>query len=204
MRDNVKIVTVLRTSNEYKRDYVEAIFDQCKKFAPLSEFICISDDEKVPGYLKMEHDWPRWWPKIEIFKIKGPVLYLDLDTLIVSDIQNILNDCITYDFIAIRDFYKNPKMQRTLGSGIMFWSGDMRYLYDEFVKDPQGHMNNCNSERWWGDQGFIEKNIKNEVAYWQDAFPNKIVSWKVHCKNGIPTDAAIIAFHGKPKPWEIK
>lgn len=199
----MKIVTVLKTSIDYKKSYVELLYKQCKKYAPDIEFLCISDDPSVPGYIKMEHDWPRWWPKMEIFKIPGPVLYLDLDTIIVKDLRPMLDNISQYEFIAIRDFYKDHKMERTLGSGVMFWNGNMKYLYDEFLKDPQKNMDECSTTRWWGDQGFIEKTIKNNVVYWQDIVPNKLVSWKVHCKNGIPADADIIAFHGKPKPWDI-
>lgn len=200
----MKIVTVLKTSNDYKKDYVELLYKQCQKYAPGIEFVCISDDPSVPGYVKMEHAWPRWWPKVEIFKIQGPVLYLDLDTIIVSDLNSILENVTKYDFVAIRDFYKDRRMQRTLGSGVMAWNGNMKYLYDEFLKDPERHMQECTTSRWWGDQGFIEKTIKHHVVYWQDVFPQKLVSWKVHCRNGVPKDAAIIAFHGKPKPWDIK
>jgi lipopolysaccharide biosynthesis glycosyltransferase len=200
----VKIVTVLKTSNDYKKEYVDLLYNQCEKYAPNADFICISDDTSVPGYMKMEHDWPRWWPKMEIFKIQGPVLYLDLDTIIVADLTDIFSEASRHEFVGIRDFYKDHRMQRTLGSGIMFWSGDMRYLYEEFLKDPQKNMDECNTSRWWGDQGFIEKTIKNKTVYWQDITPKKIVSWKVHCKAGIPKEAHIIAFHGTPKPWEIK
>ena len=200
----MKIVTVLKTSNDYKKEYVDLLYKQCQKYAPNIEFVCISDDPSVPGYIKMEHAWPRWWPKMEIFKIPGPVLYLDLDTIVVSDLNEIIKKASQYEFVGIRDFYKDHRMERTLGSGVMFWTGDMKYLYEEFLKNPQKNMDECTTGRWWGDQGFIEKTIKHKVVYWQDILPRKIISWKVHCKRGVPNDASIIAFHGKPKPWDIK
>lgn len=201
----MKLVTVLRTSDSYKKEYVDMIYSQCKKFAPNIEFVCISDDENVPGYSKMFHDWPKWWPKIEIFRIHGPVLYLDLDTIIVKNIDELINAAKTHDFVSLRDFYKEKdKLERTIGSGVLFWRGDMTYLYEEFLKNPERHMKECTTGRWWGDQGFIEKHLKETPTFWQDVAPNKIVSWKMHCKFGIPKDAAIVAFHGKPKPWEVK
>ena len=200
----MKIVTVLKTSNDYKKEYVDLLYKQCQKYAPNIEFVCISDDPSVSGYIKMEHAWPRWWPKMEIFKIPGPVLYLDLDTIVVSDLNEIIKKASQYEFVGIRDFYKDHRMERTLGSGVMFWTGDMKYLYEEFLKNPQKNMDECTTGRWWGDQGFIEKTIKQKIAYWQDILPRKIISWKVHCKKGVPNDASIIAFHGKPKPWDIK
>lgn len=201
----MKLITVLRTSDSYKKEYVDLIYDQCKKYAPSLEFVCISDDPGVPGYQKMEHNWPRWWPKIEIFKIRGPVLYVDLDTSIIKPIDEIVEKASSHEFVSLRDFYKDKdKLERSIGSGVMFWRGDMSYLYEEFKKDPGKHMNECNSERWWGDQGFIEKHLKTDPVFWQQIVPNKIVSWKMHCKFGIPKDASIIAFHGKPKPWDVK
>jgi lipopolysaccharide biosynthesis glycosyltransferase len=201
----MKIVTVLRTSETYKREYVDILYQQCQKHASEFEFVCISDDKAVPGYLEMQHDWPKWWPKIEIFKLKGPILYLDLDTVIVNKLDDLFDVALKHDFVVIRDFYKSAKLQRTIGSGVMFWRDDMSYLYDEFIKNPEKNMSECTTTRWWGDQGFIEKNIKStKVTYWQDIVPGKVVSWKVHCKGGIvPKTASIIAFHGKPKPWEV-
>jgi hypothetical protein len=200
----MKIVTVLRTSNEYKKEHVDLLYKQCQKYAPDVEFVCISDDPSVPGYVKMEHSWPRWWPKMEIFKIPGPVLYLDLDTVVVKDLKFILDNVSQYEFVAVRDFYKGRNVPRNIQSCIMFWNCDMKYLYDEFLKDPEHNMAECTTGRWWGDQGFIEKTIKNKVVYWQDVFPNRIVSWKVHCKGGVPRTADIVAFHGRPRPWETK
>ena len=106
----MKIVTVLRTSETYNRKYVEMLHSQCQQFAPGIEFICISDDPLVPGYSKMQHDWPRWWPKIEMFKIPGPVLYLDLDTTLVKDIRNVIEAANNYSFVGVRDFYKDKRM----------------------------------------------------------------------------------------------
>lgn len=198
----MKIVTVLKTSKEYRKEHVDFIYKQCLKYASGIEFVCISDDKSVPGFVQMEHNWPRWWPKLEIFKLKGPVFYLDLDTVILKDIKNLIEISSKLPFVSLRDFYKDATMERTIGSGLMAWSGDLSYLYEEFKKDPEKHMKECNSHRWWGDQGFIEKHLKETPCFWQDLAPDEIVSWKVHCKYGIPQKASIIAFHGKPKPWE--
>lgn len=199
----MKIVTVLRSSQEYKKDYVHTIHDQCLKYASNSEFICISDDPDVPGYVPMKHNWPKWWGKIEAFTIEGPVLFLDLDTVIVDDID-YLDDVIRQrEFMCLRDFYKNPRMVRTVASGIMTWKGDMSYVYKKFLEDPEGYMEKCITERWFGDGGFIEMTVDNPI-YLQDVIPGAIVSYKAHCKNGVPKGADIVAFHGKPRPWEVK
>jgi hypothetical protein len=200
----MKIVTVLKTSESYKKEYVDLIYDQCKKFAPDIEFVCISNDPTVPGYKEMINDFPKWWPKVELFRIPGPVLYFDIDTVLVRDIDTIIQEAMKHEFVCLRDFYKEKdNLQRTIGSGVMFWNKDMSYLYDKFMEAPDKYMKECTTTRWWGDQGFIEMNLKETPVFWQDIVPNKVVSWKVHCKFGIPKEVSIIAFHGRPRPWEV-
>jgi hypothetical protein len=201
----MKIVTVLKTSDSFKKEYVDLIYEQCKKFAPSHEFVCISNDKRVPGYKQMINDFPRWWPKVEMFNIQGPVLYLDIDTVIVKNISTLIQEASKYEFVCLRDFYKERlKLERTIGSGVMFWNKDMSYLYQKFMRDPNRHMAECTTSRWWGDQGFIEKHHREKPVFWQDILPNKVVSWKEHCKSGVPDSASIIAFHGNPRPWEVK
>jgi hypothetical protein len=66
-----------------------------------------------------------------------------------------------------------------------------------------------------GDQGFIKEQVtvKNVPQYdkFQKIFPRKFVSFKTHCtlhrnyENVIlPYGAAVICFHGQPKPHQIK
>lgn len=197
----MKIVTVLRTGAEYKVNHAIALYEQCKKHAPGVDFICISNDSSVPGYIEMKHDWPSWWCKMEIYTIQGPVLYMDLDTVVLRDITSILYHVSNHKFISLRDFY--PKMNRTVASGVLAWNGDMSYLYHTFAENPEKHMQENSTNRWWGDQGFLERNVTSP-SFWQDLVPGQIVSWKVHCKNNrVPSSAKIVAFHGKPKPWEV-
>lgn len=196
----MKIVTVLRSGSIYTPKHVEVLHKQCTQYAPSAEFVCISDTTEVPGYFPMKHNWPKWWGKIETFSIKGPVLYIDLDTTIVKNIDNILDVCKNNEFISLKDFY--PGMGRTVASGVMGWNNDMSYLYEIFLQNPEKHIADNSTNRWWGDQGFIERHVKNPV-FWQDLVPNNIVSWKVHCRKAIPSSASIIAFHGSPKPWEV-
>lgn len=198
----MKIVTVLRSGGVYRPEHVQTLYEQCQKHAPGNEFVCVSDQQNVPGYLPMKHNWPHWWGKIEIFLIKGPVLYLDLDTIVHRNIDRLLERIKDQKFVCLRDFYWTPKMERTVGSGVLAWNDDMKFIYDEFVKDPEKNMAECTTPRWWGDQGFIEKCVKGQ-KYFQDLAPREVVSWKAHCKQGVPKDCSIIAFHGKPKPWEV-
>lgn len=191
------ILTVLRSGGEYRPEHVDRLRAQCAEHAPGIAFRCLSD---VPGVgAPLEHGWPGWWSKIEAFGVPGPVLYMDLDTHVVGGLAPLLGVAARDRFTVLRDF--NPR-SRVMGSGLMAWSGDMRGLRDRFAATPGRHMAANRSSRWWGDQGFIERHEEGFI-FWQEALPGAVVSWKKHCRAGIPAGARVVCFHGKPRPWEV-
>lgn len=130
-----------------------------------------------------------WWAKLELFKeFKERTLYFDLDTVITGNID-FLSD--PEGFTALTDFY-HPHQ---IGSGLMSWNGDYSKIYDKWIelKKP---------ELMGGDQQWIYM-IMPQTKRFQEKYPNKIVSYKVHCQNGVPEKARVVCFHGKPRPHEV-
>jgi hypothetical protein len=201
----LKVVTVLRSGGDFRPGHVARLHEQWQTWSPIeSAFYCLTDME-LPGYIRtlpLLNNWPGWWSKIEAFKLPGPVLYLDLDTLITGDLEPICHQVRVRDFLALREF---NGVEGLMGSGLMGWSGDASHVYRSFAKDPQRYMRECRTSRKWGDQGFIGDAIPHGLrTYWQDVLPGAVVSWKRHCRGGvIPPAARIVCFHGKPRPWEI-
>lgn len=80
----------------------------------------------------------------------------------------------------------------------------MHEVYNKFMENKNRSMNSCR----YGDQEFILNNIK-EYDLLQHLFPNKIISFKVHCRinkiidSAVPKDASIVCFHGNPRPHTI-
>ena len=157
----------------------------------------------IDRVVKFKHDYPKWWGKVELFRPDifedRQVFYFDLDTFIVGN----LDDIVLYngEFCALRDFYH----LHTMGSGIMSWHGERVYrIYEGFKNNPTAAMDRFSGV---GDQGWIEMNRPSPSDYFQDVFPNEIVSYKAHCVKGndvkLPKKAKIICFHGKPRPHEI-
>lgn len=193
-----KIVTVLRSGGEYTAAHVDRLRAQVMAYAPGCEFICLRDDGIGP--YRLISDWPGWWAKMEVFAIPGPVIYMDLDTLIVDRLDLLIRFAETTDFIALQDFYHPSR----LGSGLMAWRGDMRHVLDAFAADAENIMATHNRRDKWGDQAFIETMTAGSSFYWQEVLPNSVVSWKAHCRDGgIPPGAKVVCFHGRPRPWEI-
>ena len=185
-------VTVLRSGGEYKPEHVQRL----AKMVP--GLVCLSDVE-VPGVptVALQHNWPGWWAKMELF---GPafdtdILHIDLDTTIAGDLTPLLKAGKT---TLLDDFY----YPGTLASGLMYiHQSDKAKVWNAFVKDADQIMSKQNKPPMHGDQGFL--NTMLQAQTWQEGFPNAVVSYKVHCQDGIPADACVICFHGKPRPWDV-
>lgn len=175
--------------------------------------VCITDvpDElegcDVDEVLLMNHNWPKWWGKMELFRpnlvpVGSRMFFVDLDTIIWGNIDELLK----YDgqFCMLRDFYKPHEP----ASGLMAWkAGLLDHLYNIFMPNSEHHMQQHRGFKGGiGDQGFIKHHLQIRTDRWQDLFPGQVVSYKVDCrKTGrVPEGARVVCFHGKPKPKEVQ
>ena len=128
-----------------------------------------------------------WYAKLELFRLTGPVLYFDLDTVITGDLTDLAQ--YPHRFTMLRDFthLESP------ASGVMAWHGDYRWLLDDFTADHPGH----------GDQGYIASKIEPDL--FQDLFPGQIVSRKQPQYRN--PNERVVCFHGDPRPhtvdWQV-
>lgn len=180
---------VLRSGGDFNAAHVQWLAAQ------VPGIVCLSDVD-VPGVetIRLRTDWPGWWAKMEMFgpSLDGDVLMIDLDT-VVRDLP-ALPDRTT----VLRDFTR-PDL---IGSGLMFVTAqDRARVWEAFNRDPAGAMASCNRWPRWGDQGFLMDHLA-DAQRWQDIA--KVYSFKVHCRNGLPDDAQVVCFHGKPRPWETR
>jgi hypothetical protein len=204
------IAMVLKTADGgvYNADYVNALANGIRKNTTKNvEIVCLTNDPKgfnrnINRIIPLKHNYHSWWSKIELFRPdifeNERVFYLDLDTVIIDNIDEILD--FEFDFCALRDFYKLVN----IGSGLMTWnSKEVNKIYTQFVKNADFIKENYLE----GDQQWIDQN-KPKTVYFQDIFPKEIVSFKKDClKNDnsivIPNKAKIICFHGIPRPHTI-
>jgi hypothetical protein len=187
------VACTLKSGGIYTAAWVEKLRASVAEHLPLPHrFLCMSDVD-CPDRIPLAHDWPGWWSKVEAFRIRGPVLFFDLDTAIVGDLTPFAEQAERGEFTVLRDFYRPDGF----GSGVMAWNVTQLNLYRNFADNPEFWMRKIGGR---GDQGFIE-----EVAYlpsvtrWQDVLGDQVVSYKVHCRAGIPADARVVCLHGKPK-----
>jgi hypothetical protein len=185
-------VCVLRSGGEYNASHVRWLAAQVPGLVALS-------DTPVEGVkvIPLKKDFPGWWSKLNLFSdaISGDLLYLDLDTVVVSSLDPLFAVGKT---TVLRDFYKKHLM----GSGLMYISESSKArIWEAFnTRSEEVMRTHCTRERW-GDQGFLEGYIGG-CQKWQDVLPGQIFSFKVDCRVRLPPTARVICFHGKPRPWD--
>lgn len=202
------IALVLKTGGDvYNFNYVNALTNSIKKNTTIPhEIVCLTDNStgfnsNIDRVIPLEYNFPKWWSKIELFKPNlfenRRVFYFDLDTVIVDNIDEILN--FEIEFSGLRDFYH----LHSLGSGLMAWNPEKtNNIFNEFIKNPYNIINSYPQ----GDQRWIDEN-KPSICYLQDTFSKQIVSYKKDCLHNrvlsIPSKAKIICFHGNPRPHTV-
>ncbi|MBN8292820.1 hypothetical protein JI664_12670 [Rhodobacter sp. NTK016B] len=201
-----RVICVLRGGGEYGPEHVARLRDQVARFCGLP-FVALSD-EPVPGVtvFPLVHNWPGWWAKMELFRpgLAGGLLFFDLDTSIVGDLGDM---AARRRLTIMRDVYRPAGLQ----SSVMFLpEADREAIWTRWMDDPERWMR---TYQRGGDQAFLE-DCGAVWSTWQDAIPGQVVSYKVHVRkamrpgrefgNGsVPAGARVVAFHGKPRPWEV-
>lgn len=180
-------ICVLKSGGEYNESHVYRLAKQ------LPNLVCISDI-KIDGIetIPMANNWPTWWSKLHLFSplIKGDLFYIDLDSLVIK------MPVMPTETTVLTDFGDS----NVIASGLMFLKeADRAQVWDEWIKSPKSHMN---AHIKWpaGDGGFLNR-FYNNCQRWQDV--SNVYSWKYHCAKGIPQDAEVVCWHGKPRPWDV-
>ena len=162
-----------------------------------------------------------WWYKIQLFNPihmlpdQGQMLYFDLDTVIVGNIDWLWN--VNRDrFWAARDFQYLMKSSRWKINSSVMWFDPLKYSYVFKEFDTKQIVNNARCP-WHGDQDYIFSKVKDDVNYYST---DQILSYRWQVKEGgfdfryrkpinpgaestITGTASVLIFHGNPKPHEV-
>ena len=177
-------------------------------------FICFTDDASgigqdidVKPLPKVEVpkgcEWV-WQNKLGIFAsplgdITGPVLWLDLDVVIVDRLDVFFG--LPGKFWIIQDYRTRPEEQRGNTSVFRFEAGAHPEVLEKFLADPAGVRANFE-----GDQEFVSSLFK-PLSFWPAEW---CPSFREHCMERpprcyfnvprLPKGARVVIFHGHPKP----
>jgi len=206
-------VVLIKQGKKFSAEYVNRLAWDIKKALGLPHYrhLYTDDPDHVDTDLVNVHllhqltggvPLEGWWNKMALFrdraiKEKDRILWLDLDTVILGNIDFLF--ARSDPFVMLRDFFYPDKHWN---SSIMLIEGNAySWIWDQFVSNMNFY------QRCGGDQQAIEymlreKNLEPVLA--QDLWPGKIVSYKADCLEGVPPNAQIVCFHGRPMPHEVK
>lgn len=186
-------VACVKSRPLYAHSYVNRLYRavQANMRVP-HRFVCLTDESR--GVACPSRMLPKglegWWAKLALFRdLEPPVIYFDLDTLILDSID-FLTD-FTGDFAILRDFYRPEGM----GSGVMLWNKKHPHIWNNWL--AAGRPNHP-----LGDQGWMEEQVPNAQKI-QDLWPGKVKSFKADELEEGPKDAAVVCFHGTPKQHDF-
>lgn len=187
--------------NKFSKEYVYNLKASVERNTTVDHrFVCFSDQIlKDVETIILNPGQNGWWNKMQLFdgRITGRIVYLDLDTVIVGNVDWLL----MYDgkFAGIEDLgsvnQHQPHLKGKLQSGVMAWnSKDIDWIWNEFKL-----LENKLTSVFRGDGEYLESAIPvDERILLQRKYPNKIKSYKYDVYPDKYSSISIICFHGRP------
>lgn len=197
-----------RPGGGYTDEYVYNLQRAVARYVQVPHrFVCLTDQRLKCETIPLVTRWPGWWTKLELFRPRlfdGPVVYLDLDTVLVSDITDIVTEA--YDFACATNWKGGGAH---ISSAVMAWNGllDLSHIFTSFRLEMRREY-----ETWqfWGDQGHVQRFLGRPFEDLLARWPKRIVHTKTHIWNSrratpaaAPAGASIVCFSGKPRPHEL-
>jgi len=212
----------------YGWTYVERLYNMLNRHLTpdIRMHVFTESDRPVPAHMikheltewNISHPRRGWWYKMQLFNPahhSGPLLYFDLDTVIVKNIDWIWKNSTTY-FWAVRDFKYLWRQNHTgLNSSIMWWdTRHYNHVWNTFAQQDLSTV----LRKYHGDQDFISAEIPKNQQRFLDQ--NQVQSWRWQCLDGgydfrkkryhqpgsgtnILESTSVMVFHGTPKPDQI-
>jgi len=213
-------IVCMKWGTKYGPEYVNILYNMVKRNITLPfRFICMTEIKDginkeieispLPEFQEPEEKYLRSclaWRKLAIFDkdvldLKGKLLFLDLDVLILDNI-----DCFfSYsNKLAIIENWSQPRRLIGQASAFCFEIGKYYHLLEKYNNQHKEVL-----ETYHTEQVYITRELGKENF---DYFPNDwCKSFKMHCMPGgilnsfltptkIPPKVKIIVFHGQPNP----
>jgi hypothetical protein len=215
--------------NAYSWTYVENLYNMLSRhITPGIRLHVYTEADRVVPTPMIKHtliDWniggPKkaWWYKMQLFNkehYSGPMLYFDLDVIIVKNIDWVWQLPSRY-FWTVRDFkYLWRPTHYGINSSIMWWdTQQFDYIWQNFANQSLQKI----MQQYRGDQDYLTATIVDSNRRFFET--ERVKSWRWECLDGgfdfhhkrhqqpktgtqITDLASILIFHGKPKPNDIQ
>lgn len=193
MANKLTVVCAYMEGGGFTPEYIARLRDNVAEFCKTDyKFDVVTPTRKLPPKA------PGFWIKLELFKrdrFNGPVVYLDLDTILVNDVTDIFT--YPHKFTMGTDWSKRNGPNSTF----MAWDGTQDLSHLDIPVDG-ALIRKYGRGGKWGDQWFIYENVGVPVTSIEEIFPGALVSYKFGVRRkGV--HGKIVAFHGTPRPHDI-
>jgi len=163
-------------------------------------FVCFSDRPLADGIEVRPLNPPSWkgnLPKTYVYSpdaaLSGRVILFDLDNVIVGS----LDQMAAYDGpLCVRGRLQPERNRPPDGDMISFDAGKVDFLWQAATS---GQIEQVTQGR---ERDFILHAAPN-CDQWQKVCPGQVVSYRHHCRGGLPVGARVVSCHGRPRPHEI-
>ena len=163
----ITVACVLRKGGKvgYDASWVEKLQNSVTRNLTIPHrFVCFSDCDIPCERIPLQYNGLGFWSKIELFRpgvLTGPVLYIDLDTVICNNFDQVVNQLIDQKFVMLHETDKN-----VVSSAILWWHGDQSHLWNLWLTKSSTEWKDqyCTMPRY-GDQAFIEDNSNHTLLH---------------------------------------
>jgi len=190
--------------NKFSLDYVYNLKAAVEKNTTVPHKFVVYSDKAVPNVETkiLRPGYEGWWNKLQLFdpanKPSERIVYFDLDTLITSNIDWLLNDRSW--FMGIEDVgavnAHQPHLKNVLQTGVMSWEfNPVSFIWQQFVLSYDRVI-----DSYRGDGEYLSSVINPyQRTLLQHKYPDKLKSYKYDVYPGPPKEeVSIVCFHGRP------
>lgn len=182
-------IACVKQGTKYGPEYVKNLQAGIARHCHVEhEFICFTDDP-VDG-VKCEPltvTLPGWWSKLSLFEMRRPLLYFDLDMVLVGDIQPLID---WPGFGILKNGWQDLE---GYNSSVMKLTGNEGFVWDKFSPGVMALR---------GDQDWLNVCYPKQRTFPREWVPSFKLD-KLYKLDGPPAGAIAINFHGLPKPHEF-
>jgi hypothetical protein len=161
----INVVCLLRQGGKvgYDASWVEKLQRGVQRNLTLPHrFVCLSDCDVPCERIELLPGDHGFWSKLQLFRpgiLSGPTLFLDLDTVVCGDLDEVIGRLQNQKFVMWVEADKNIH-----SSAFMYWEGDHSYLWDLYQSQCLSHWQSLyGSPPLYGDQAIISEHTDHTV-----------------------------------------
>lgn len=213
--------------SKYTHEHVNILYNMLKRsISPTIEWemVCITDDatginkdirivplwpNPCPSYAEGQRTRPNCFARLRMFSdemrdvIGNKFIWMDLDTVIVDNIDNIITDPAPFKMCRI-----DGEFMPCNGSIVMIEAGARKDIWESFnpsMVHPSTGFLRCENRPVGSDQAWISMKMTEDEKRNTWGQRDGVFSYRCHIRKlgmtQLPPNCKIVLFHGNFEPW---